>query len=292
MSGARIVFVDRDGTLCEEPPDEKVDSLDKIRLLPGVIPALLDLTRAGYTLVMVTNQDGLGTPALPADRFALAHGFLLALFASQGIEFDAVFICPHHAHERCGCRKPDLGMVRDRLKSGHPEKASEQVGKARRLVAEGLAEARQSIWELRSNDTRETLPKRLAHLVQRETFSAINPHLEVRGAYRPLSPQTEREILRLANEALVNVARHAQAGHANLTLYYSTEALMLTVEDNGSGFDVDAASREKGHFGLMGMRERASVVDGDLEIVSRQGVGTTVRLRVPLHPHQEERGSR
>jgi signal transduction histidine kinase len=185
-----------------------------------------------------------------------------------------------------------LDIVAQQLKSGHPEKASEQVGKARRLVAEGLAEARQSIWELRSNDTRETLPKRLAHLVQRETFSAINPHLEVRGAYRPLSPQTEREILRLANEALVNVARHAQAGHANLTLYYSTEALMLTVEDNGSGFDVEAASREKGHFGLMGMRERASVVDGDLEIVSRQGVGTTVRLRVPLHPHQEERGSR
>jgi imidazoleglycerol-phosphate dehydratase/histidinol-phosphatase len=110
---AHVVFVDRDGTLCEEPPDEKVDSLEKIRLLPGVIPALLELTRAGYALVMVTNQDGLGTPALPADRFDLAHGFLLALFASQGIEFDAVFICPHYAHERCGCRKPDIGMVRD-----------------------------------------------------------------------------------------------------------------------------------------------------------------------------------
>jgi signal transduction histidine kinase/ligand-binding sensor domain-containing protein len=183
-----------------------------------------------------------------------------------------------------------LDIVAQQLRSGHPERATEQVSKARRLVTEGLAEARQSIWELRSNESRETLPKRLANLVQREAFSALKPHLEVRGAYRPLKPQTEREILRLANEALVNVARHADAEQANLTLYYSTEALMLTVQDNGAGFDVDAASQEKGHFGLMGMRERASVVDGDLEIVSQKGEGTTVRLRVPLKAPGEERG--
>lgn len=115
MSGARIVFLDRDGTLCEEPADEQVDALEKIRLLPGVIPALLDLKRAGFRFVMVTNQDGLGTPALPQDRFDAAHGFILRLFASQGIEFSAVLICPHYAHEGCGCRKPGVGMVREFL---------------------------------------------------------------------------------------------------------------------------------------------------------------------------------
>ena len=105
MSGARILFLDRDGTLNAEPPDEQVDSLEKIRLMPGVIPALIELKRAGFALVMVTNQDGLGTASLPRDAFERAHRFILELFASQGIVFDQVFICPHFKHENCGCRK-------------------------------------------------------------------------------------------------------------------------------------------------------------------------------------------
>ena len=113
----RVLFVDRDGTLIEEPPDERVDSLEKVRLMPGVIPALLALQRAGYSLVMVTNQDGLGTPALPQDAFDAAHRFTLDLFASQGIGFEAVFVCPHFLHEACGCRKPKLGLVEEYLKN-------------------------------------------------------------------------------------------------------------------------------------------------------------------------------
>ena len=117
MSGARILFVDRDGTLCEETHDEKVDSLDKVALLPGVVPALLELKRAGYAFVMVTNQDGLGTESLPREKFDPVHRFLLALFASQGIVFDEVFICPHYAHENCVCRKPNTGLVRDYIQA-------------------------------------------------------------------------------------------------------------------------------------------------------------------------------
>jgi imidazoleglycerol-phosphate dehydratase/histidinol-phosphatase len=119
MSGERIVFVDRDGTLIEEPHDEKVDRLDKIKLMPGVIPALIDLKRAGMKLVMVTNQDGLGTPSLPTREFDETHRFVLDLFATQGIAFDAVFICPHFKHEDCGCRKPKLGMVEEYVRA-HP----------------------------------------------------------------------------------------------------------------------------------------------------------------------------
>ena len=96
-----------------------MDRLEKIRLLPDVIPALLALKRAGFALVMVTNQDGLGTPALPQDAFDRAHRFTLDLFASQGIDFDAVFICPHFLHDACGCRKPKLGLVEEYLKN-HP----------------------------------------------------------------------------------------------------------------------------------------------------------------------------
>jgi imidazoleglycerol-phosphate dehydratase/histidinol-phosphatase len=113
------VFVDRDGTLIEEPHDEKVDRLDKIKLMPGVIPALIDLKRAGMKFVMVTNQDGLGTPSLPTREFDETHRFVLDLFATQGIAFDAVFICPHFKHEDCGCRKPKLGMVEEYVRA-HP----------------------------------------------------------------------------------------------------------------------------------------------------------------------------
>jgi imidazoleglycerol-phosphate dehydratase/histidinol-phosphatase len=113
------LFVDRDGTLIEEPPDEKIDRLDKIKLLPGVIPALLELQRAGLKLVMVTNQDGLGTPSLPTEDFEQSHRFVLDLFDSQGIGFDAVFICPHYKHENCACRKPGLGMVEEYVRA-HP----------------------------------------------------------------------------------------------------------------------------------------------------------------------------
>jgi len=119
MSGRRVVFLDRDGTLNEEPPDEQVDSLEKVRLLPGVIPALLDLRRAGFDLVMVTNQDGLGTPSLPREKFEPAHRFILELFASQGVTFEAVFICPHFKSEGCACSKPALGMVLEFV-AAHP----------------------------------------------------------------------------------------------------------------------------------------------------------------------------
>ena len=118
MNGRRVVFLDRDGTLNEEPPDEQVDALEKIRLMPGVVPALLDIRRAGFALVMVTNQDGLGTPSLPRERFESAHRFIVDLFASQGIDFDAVFICPHFKAQECACRKPKTALLSDYLAAG------------------------------------------------------------------------------------------------------------------------------------------------------------------------------
>jgi imidazoleglycerol-phosphate dehydratase / histidinol-phosphatase len=122
MSARRVVFLDRDGTLNEEVADEQIDSLAKIRLMPGVIPALLELQRAGFAFVMVTNQDGLGTANFPRESFEAAHRFILDLFHSQGIEFEAVFICPHFKREDCACRKPKLGMVRGFLDANAVDK--------------------------------------------------------------------------------------------------------------------------------------------------------------------------
>jgi len=110
---ARIAFVDRDGTLIKEPEDNQVDDLDKVELLAGVVPALLRLRAAGYRLVMVSNQDGCGTASFPQKDFDLPQAFMVKLFASQGIAFDEVFICPHFAVDNCQCRKPLPGLVGD-----------------------------------------------------------------------------------------------------------------------------------------------------------------------------------
>ena len=115
MSLERILFIDRDGTLIKEPADEQVDSLAKLRLLPGVIPALLQLARAGYRLVLVSNQDGLGTASFPEHAFREPQDFLRELLASQGIEFDAEFFCPHFPQDDCECRKPRTGLLTEYL---------------------------------------------------------------------------------------------------------------------------------------------------------------------------------
>jgi imidazoleglycerol-phosphate dehydratase/histidinol-phosphatase len=105
------LFIDRDGTLIEEPFDNQVDALAKIRFMPCVFAALTELTRRGYRFVMVTNQNGLGTDSFPWAAFTEAHEFVLNAFSSQGIRFDEVFVCPHLASEGCPCRKPRTGLV-------------------------------------------------------------------------------------------------------------------------------------------------------------------------------------
>ena len=97
----KILFVDRDGTLIEEPPDEQVDSLEKIRFMPGVFAALKAAKTAGYKLAMVTNQDGLGSSTFPQASFDVPNNFILDAFSSQGIDFDGVFVCPHRKSDGC-----------------------------------------------------------------------------------------------------------------------------------------------------------------------------------------------
>jgi histidinol-phosphatase len=105
MNGARVLFIDRDGTLVEEPPTSQVDSVQKDPAAAGVMPALLELKRAGYRLVLVSNQDGLGTRVVSAEAFDERQDFIRALFACRRASSSmAEFFCPHRAQD--GLRLP------------------------------------------------------------------------------------------------------------------------------------------------------------------------------------------
>lgn len=127
MSGKKVLFIDRDGTIIVEPPDQQIDSLEKLALVPDVVPALLRLKDAGYAFVMVSNQDGRGTASFPEESFRIPHAFLQRLLASQGIVFEAEFICPHFAKDNCDCRKPKLGLLTDYLRTTPLDKTNSYV---------------------------------------------------------------------------------------------------------------------------------------------------------------------
>ncbi len=107
----KILFLDRDGTLITEPPDQQIDQLNKFRLLDNVISSLLILRDAGYRFVMVSNQDGLGTEAFPVENFEPLQTLLLHIFESQGIVFDEVLIDTSFEAAPSENRKPALGLV-------------------------------------------------------------------------------------------------------------------------------------------------------------------------------------
>lgn len=123
----RVLFIDRDGTLIIEPPDEQIDSLEKLEFYPGVIRWLSQLAaETDYELVMVTNQDGLGTEKFPEKTFWPAHEKMLKTLEGEGIRFAKICIDKSFPHENKPTRKPGIGMLTEFL-SGNYDLANSYV---------------------------------------------------------------------------------------------------------------------------------------------------------------------
>lgn len=187
----KILFIDRDGTLITEPPtDHQVDSLNKLAFENGVIPALLNLQQAGYKLIMITNQDGLGTDSFPQADFEPPHNLMMQIFSSQGIVFDEVLICPHKPEDNCPCRKPETGLVTQYLVESALDKTNSYVIGDRQTdlqLAEnmGINGLRYNANELSWSAISELLTKkdRYSHVERKtkETQIAINIWLDREG---------------------------------------------------------------------------------------------------------------
>ena len=108
----RLLFIDRDGTIIEEPADEQIDSFEKLKFVEGVIRNLVFIRqRLDFELVMVSNQDGLGTDSFPEETFWPVHHFILQTLKGEGVEFDDILIDPHFPEDNAPTRKPNTGLV-------------------------------------------------------------------------------------------------------------------------------------------------------------------------------------
>lgn len=124
----RVLLIDRDGTICQEPSDEQVDSLEKLKFVPGVIGALSFLRRhTDFRFVMVSNQDGLGTPSFPEDTFWPVQNFILDTLKGEGVEFDDIKIDRHFPAENAPTRKPGTGMLTEYMNNAEYDLADSYV---------------------------------------------------------------------------------------------------------------------------------------------------------------------
>ncbi|MBQ0006815.1 MAG: bifunctional histidinol-phosphatase/imidazoleglycerol-phosphate dehydratase HisB [Alistipes sp.] len=124
----KVIFVDRDGTILSEPLDEQIDSFEKFEFVPGAISGLKAVTGLGYEIVMVSNQDGLGTDSYPWDAFLPTHNLMLKTLEGEGVTFDDILIDKSFPEDNAPTRKPRTGMLGKYLDGSYDMGASFVIG--------------------------------------------------------------------------------------------------------------------------------------------------------------------
>jgi len=165
-----------------------------------------------------------------------------------------------------------------------PQSAKQHLDLAQSMVTHSLAEARRTVWDLRAQALEQAdLATALSEAARRMTSGTpTRAVFNVTGAQRPLPATVENNLLRIGQEAMTNAMKHAQAKSLRVELAFEPKQIKLRVQDDGCGFDAQngAASRD-GHFGLIGMRERAERLRGKLTVESRPGAGTEIKVTAP-----------
>jgi two-component system NarL family sensor kinase len=174
----------------------------------------------------------------------------------------------------------------DALLDSAPDRARVRIRQALEQARESLDEARRSVLNLRAGPLeRQTLAAALDALGQRfaeETGIAVTTSVALEGLRLPA--RSEEALYRIAQEALANVRRHAQASAVAIELSIAGDDARLTIADDGRGFSADAEPADPAHgFGLIGMHERARLLNGWMRVSSCPGEGAQVEVRIPLH---------
>jgi signal transduction histidine kinase/ligand-binding sensor domain-containing protein len=181
-----------------------------------------------------------------------------------------------------------LQVVAAAAKVSEPQEAKQALRNVVQLAQQTLADARQAIWDLRSSDLEhQSLPEALEVAARSAVAGdAVEICFESTGPIRRMAPELETTALRVGREAILNALKHAAATHVEIALEYAPQHFLLRVRDDGQGMSSDATHRAAvtGHWGVEGMRQRARLAGGDLDIVTEPGRGTMVSLRLPLDP--------
>lgn len=169
------------------------------------------------------------------------------------------------------------------FREGNVEQALEEVRSIRGNIKQSLHEVRRIIYDLRpmALDDLGLFPTIKKHIKTMSDYHEVPIELAMLGDERRLDPHYEVAVFRLVQEALQNAINHAQANLIKVLIEVRSGHLTVVVKDDGIGFD--SSVQKENSFGLIGMRERVEILNGELNISSKPGFGTTVRMKIPLH---------
>ena len=178
--------------------------------------------------------------------------------------------------------------ITERLIDMDPDEAKGSIQELKQQVRNCLTDIRQIIFDMRpmSLDDLGFLPALQQFLLKMKDRGVLEVSLQIDGHEKEIPKHVGVVLFRMIQEALNNVSRHAGTDKASVRLLFTEPALSILIVDTGAGFDMDEAQKERsegeGHFGMVGMKERAAIVGAELNITSAKGKGTRVHIRLPF----------